>query len=62
MMKNWKKIINLYSWLYSQEGRMYMQYGEENIDYMYVGDTITPVSQGDENALFFGDKTLHLSQ
>lgn len=53
-----KKVLDLMDWMYSKEGRMYFQYGEENVDYSIIlGDVVTK-SSTEEETQFFGEKNI----
>lgn len=56
--ENLEKVLDLFDWLYSVEGRTYMEYGEENKDYSIVFNEITPKSDGEEEIQLFSDKNI----
>ena len=50
------KVLDLIDWMYSDEGRMYLEYGEEGTDYLYVFNEILATNENEEDTSFFGEK------
>ena len=55
--KDMEKVLNLMDWMYSEEGRMYFEYGIENDDYSIVLGDIVPKG-GTEEAKFFSERNI----
>ncbi|MEX1377600.1 MAG: extracellular solute-binding protein [Eubacteriales bacterium] len=53
-----KKVLDFMDWMYTEEGRMYFQYGEETTDYSIVLGEIVTRSNPDEEPVFFGDTNI----
>lgn len=53
---NMEKVLSLMNWMYTEEGRMYFEYGVLDEDYSIILGDIVATSQDDKQGLFFGDK------
>jgi len=52
------KVLDLINWMYSDEGRTYFEYGEENTDYVYAFEEIIPKNENIDDTTTFSDKNI----